>query len=156
MRKAFQPIVMLIILILGLHLLLCVVLYPSAKPYQPPEQSREKLYQDIFISLLLPYIQNEVDQFYSQYLTEPPMVAPYTVTVLSTARPNGYRTFCFRLKLQVKSYIGPHISVGLDEITLTADGSGNVKVEKFEHIKSYKLPPNYEDIIKKGFGNPIP
>jgi hypothetical protein len=100
--------------------------------------------------LLLPYIQNEVDKYYSKYLIQPPTVAPYTVYVLSAERLNGYRTFIFRLKLQVDSYIGPHISVGTDYITVTVGGTGDVKIEKFEHIKSYVLPPNYEDIIKKG------
>lgn len=84
------------------------------------------------------------------------MVAPYTVYVLNAERPNGYRTFSFRLKLQVDSYIGPHNSVGLDYITVTIEGLGDVKIDKFEHIKSYMLPPNYEDIIKKGYTNPIP
>lgn len=84
------------------------------------------------------------------------MVAPYTVYVLSAERPNGYRTFFFSLKLQVDSYIGPHISVGLDYATFTVGGSGDVKIEKYEHIKSYVLPPNYEDIVKKDDKNPIP
>lgn len=47
-------------------------------------------------------------------------------------------TFQFKLKLQVDSYIGPHNSDGLDYITVTVGDSGEVKVEKFEHIKSYK------------------
>lgn len=132
------------------------VLYPSDIPYQPPEQSREELYQDIFISLLMPYIQNEVDKYYSKYLKQRLEVFPYTVFVLSAERPDGYRTFFFRLKLRVDSYIGPHIPVGLDYITATVEGSGDVKIEKFEHIKSYVLPPNYEDIIRKGYKNPTP
>jgi hypothetical protein len=161
MKKTNKPIVMLIILMLGFQFTFttfvsATTLYPSNIPYQPPEQSREELYQDIFISLLLPYIQNEVDKYYSKYLIDPPMVAPYTVYVLSAERPNGYRTFFFRLKLQVDSYIGTHNSVGLDYITVTVGGSGDVKIEKFEHIKSYVLPPNYEDIIKNGYKNPIP
>jgi hypothetical protein len=152
MRKANKHIVMLIILTLGFQFTFtafvsATALYPPDITYQPPEQSREELYQDIFISLLLPYIQNEVDKYYSKYLIQPPTVAPYTVYVLSAERLNGYRTFIFRLKLQVDSYIGPHISVGTDYITVTVGGTGDVKIEKFEHIKSYVLPPNYEDII---------
>ncbi len=161
MRKTNKPIVMLIILVLGLQptfttVVSAAALYPSDIPYQPPKQSREELYQDIFISLLLPYIQNEVDKYYSKYLIDTPIVAPYSVYVLNAERPDGYRSFFFRLKLQVNSYIGPHNGVGLDYITATVGGTGDVKIEKFEHIKSYKLPPNYESIIKKGYKNPIP
>ncbi|HEY5560541.1 MAG TPA: DUF3888 domain-containing protein [Clostridiaceae bacterium] len=130
--------------------------YPADLPYQPPEQSREELYQDIFISLLLPYIQKEVDKYYSKYLTDTPMVAPYTVYVLSVEKPIGYHSFLFNIKLQVDSYIGPHLGVGLDYITVTVGGARDVEIKKFEHIKSYELPPNYQDIIKKGYNNPIP
>lgn len=161
MRKANKLITMLIILILAFQftfttLVSANTIYPPDLPYQPPDQSREELYQDIFISLLLPYIQKEVDKYYSKYLTDTPMVAPYTVYVLSAERPNGYRSFLFNLKLRVNSYIGPHNVVGLDYITITVGGSGDVKIEKFEHIKSYELPPNYHGIIKKGYKNPIP
>lgn len=146
-------IAMLIVISLGLQL-------PSAAAfaaYDPPEeQSNEELYQDVFMSLLLPTIQKEVNQYYAAYLTLSPTVAPYQVYVLSAERPNGYRTFVFRLKLRVIPYVGPHISVGIDKITVTVTGSGDVQIEKFEHIKSYTLPPNYESIIKKGYKNPIP
>jgi len=104
----------------------------------------------------LPYIQKEVDNYYSKYLTDTPMVAPYTVYVLNAERPKGYRSFSFNIKLGVDSYIGPHLGVGLDYITVTISGSGDVKIEKFEHVKSYELPPNYQNIIKKGYKNPIP
>lgn len=160
MREANKVIATLISFILGFQLTFTVpvsanTIYPLDLPYQPPEQSKKELYQDIFISLLLPYIQKEVDKYYSKYLTDTPMVAPYTVYVLSAERPNGYRSFVFDLKLQVNSYTGPHISVGVDYITLTVGGSGDVEIKKFEHIKSYELPPNYQDIIKRRYKNPI-
>lgn len=151
MRKFIIPIIILIIMILGFYSVLTAL-----NTRKLPEQSKEELYQDITISLFMPYIQNQVDKYYSTYLTQPPMVAPYTVNVINVERPNGYRTFFFRLKLQVNSYIGPHINVGLDNLTVTIDGSGNVKIEEFEHIESYELPSNYEDIIKEDYKNPIP
>ncbi len=151
---------LLIPLMLGLLITLtafiAVKLCVSDMSYKSSEHSTEELYQDISISLLMPYIQNEIDEYYSKYLTQLPMVAPYTVYILSAERPNGYRTFFFRIKLKVISYIGPHNNVGLDYITVAVGGSGEVTIEKFEHIKSFVLPPNYEDIIKKGYQNPIP
>lgn len=121
------------------------------QPYKPPEQSREELYQDIFVSLLMPEIQKSVDNYYKEFLTDTPMVAPYDVTILKAERPNGYRTFVFLLELEVHPYIGAHNSVGVDHITIRVGGSGDVKVEKFEHVKSYELPPNYQNIIKKKY-----
>lgn len=161
MKKYTKFISILISLILLFQLrfvspVYATIIYPNNLLYQPPEHSREELYQDISISLLLPYIQKEINKYYLKYLTEPPMVAPYTVYVLSAERVGDYRSFIFKLKLRVDSYIGPHLDVGLDYITVTVQGSGEVNVEKFEHIKSYKLMPNYENIIKKGYNNPIP
>lgn len=60
--------------------------------------------------------------------------------------------FLITLKLQVKSYIGPHLDIGVDQLTIrVGSGEGEVKVEKFEHVKSYydSLPPNYKGIIKE-------
>lgn len=161
MKKANKPIIILTLLTLGLQFTFTTFVSANALclsdlPYQSPEQSREELYQDIFISLLLPYIQKEVDKYYSKYLTGHLLVDPYSVGVLSAERPNGYRTSFFRLKLQIMPYVGPHNSVGLDYITVTVGGSGDVKIEKFEHIKSYALPPNYQNIIKKEYKNSIP
>ena len=119
--------------------------------YKPPEQSREELYQDIFISLLLPDIQKAVDNYYKEFLTDGPMVAPYTVYVLNAERLEHYRSFIFRLKLRVNSYIGPHLDIGTDYITITIGAGDKPKIEKFEHIKSEYLDllPNYQNIIKK-------
>ncbi|MCB2318795.1 DUF3888 domain-containing protein, partial [Clostridium tagluense] len=77
MKKPKKPILMLIILILGLQFTVNTLVYANTQypvdlPYHPAKQSREELYQDIFISLLLPYIQKEVDNYYSKYLTDTP------------------------------------------------------------------------------------
>lgn len=69
MRKANKVIATLISFILGFQLVFTMSVsantrYPLDLPYQPLEQSKEELYQDIFMSLLLPYIQKEVDKYY--------------------------------------------------------------------------------------------
>lgn len=107
---------------------------------RPPERSTEELYQDIFVTFLSPYIDKAVEDYYGK----PYSVAPYLTEVLSVERPNGYRTFAFRIKLKIRPYIGPHISVGEDNITILVEYDPKVKVEKFEHIKSYELPPHYQ------------
>ncbi|MBU3176848.1 DUF3888 domain-containing protein [Clostridium estertheticum] len=78
-------------------------------------------------------------------------VDPWAIDILSVERPTGYRTFVFVIKMDVIPYVGPHLGVGVDRITITIDENAEAKVTKFEHIKSYylELPPNYQDIIKK-------
>ncbi|MBZ9688868.1 DUF3888 domain-containing protein [Clostridium estertheticum] len=134
--------------------LICMQL-PSYSVYaitnKPLQHSKEELYQDIFCSLLMPYIQKSVGDYYTKFLTDIPGVDPWNIDILSVERPNGYRTFVFVIKMEVIPYVGPHLGVGVDRITITVDGTGEVKVTKFEHISSYylELPPNYQDIIKK-------
>lgn len=118
--------------------------------FKPPEGTREELYQDIFLSLLEPYTEKTIDDFYSKYLTDLPGSAPYFESVLSVQRiGNEPRTFDFLIKLEVAPYIGPHNSVGVDHITFRVRASGEVTLEKFEHIKSFEIAPNYQNIIKK-------
>lgn len=113
---------------------------------KPLQHSKEELYQDVFCTLLMPYIQKSVGDYYTKFLTEIPLVDSGDIDILSVERPSY-----FVIKMEVMPYIGPHLSVGVDRITITVDGIGEVKVTKFEHIKSYylDLPPNYQDIIKK-------
>ena len=117
--------------------------------YNPIKQSREELYQDIFVSLLLPDIKKSVEDYYKDFLTEKPIVSPDYVHVLNAERPMGNRSFSFSLKLKVSSYIGPHLDIGDDYITAKIEGGGKVTIEKFEHIKSYylDLPSRYQNII---------
>ncbi|OAB35093.1 hypothetical protein PMSD_13290 [Paenibacillus macquariensis subsp. defensor] len=46
-------------------------------------------------------------------------------------------------------YVGPHFDVGKDRIKFQINNMGQVVVESYEHITDYKLPPNWEDIVKK-------
>jgi hypothetical protein len=115
--------------------------------YKPIEGSTEELYQDIFVTLLEPYINKAIDNYYLKYFKHFPGFDPYSVDVLSVERPNGYRTFLFVLKLKVIPYFGPHLSVGEDHITFKIGAGNEVQVEKFEHIKSYELPLHYQNEI---------
>lgn len=107
------------------------------EPAKSPEGSLEELYRDVSISLLEPFIYKAIDDFYGDDYA----IDPGTTRILSIDRPNGYRTFYFIVKLEVIPYYGPHIGVGIDRLTITIGGFDNVKVEKFEHIKSFELPP---------------
>jgi hypothetical protein len=111
-------------------------------PYEAPTNSQEEIYQDILYSILTPYIQNEVDNYYREILTVSPIVDPISIKILSMERPNGDKTFYFIIEMQVMPYIEAHNSVGIDNITISVDGIGEIKVLKFQHIKDYLKPPN--------------
>lgn len=121
------------------------------KTSYPFQGSAEKIYQDTIMGLIWPKINKAVDNYYKKYFKDNPLLAPYELKFLSVdARINepntGYPSF-FEVKVQVMPYFGPHLNVGVDNITFKIGVLGDVQVKKFEHIKSYELPWNYQKII---------
>lgn len=116
--------------------------------FQPAERSKEELVMDMFFSLLLPDIQTAVTNYYSDYLTENPLVYPYQIDIVHMDRVNGYRGFVFSVTVEVSPVVGPHISVGKDRLTFRVTPS-EVKLTNYKHIETYELPPNWQDIQKK-------
>lgn len=122
--------------------------YEAGTRYTPPQKSREELYQDIFISLLSPENDKAIDEYYQNFLTSLPTVYPYDVYVEKAERIGEYRRFEFTVIIKVHPVVGPHINVGLDRIIFYIDGSGNVELRKFEHIRDYELPDHWKHILK--------
>lgn len=112
--------------------------------YKPPQKSRKELYQDIFVSLLMPHIGKAVGEYYTKFLKVSPTVYPYDVHVVSAERLGDHRSFVFLVKVQTDAVVGPHIDVGIDRITFEISGDGKAEMKKFEHIKTFELPPHYQ------------
>lgn len=103
-----------------------------------PEHSQQELNQDVFVTLLAPYIQKQLDDYYGQSLTTTPMYSPEYVKILNIERPMGYRSFLFIIKLQIEPYIGSHINLGVDQLTIQVEGKGTVTIKEYNHVKSYE------------------
>ncbi len=110
------------------------------EPKKPPEKSIEELYQDVFMMMLLPYIQKEVDNYYEKNTGYSPSVDPWMIDLLSIERPYGYRSFTFIMKLEVTPYLGAHNTIGVDHITIRVSYD-KVEILKYEHIKDFPIPP---------------
>jgi hypothetical protein len=103
--------------------------------YTPQEGSVEELYKDIIATLIQPYISDEIKKYYgSPYLYD-----LFSMKFLRIDRPYGYRSFAFKIKVEVQPFIGAHNTVGIDEMTINLEG-GRPKVENFKHIKSFPIP----------------
>lgn len=113
-----------------------------------PEDSMDKIYQDLIICLFIPYIQKEVNNYYQEYLTEMPIVFPDSVDIVNIKRESGYG---IQSELIVYPFVGPYNYVGDDRIIIETGVGGYVKIIKFEHIKSYQLPWNWQHIVKKTY-----
>lgn len=101
--------------------------------YTPKNGSIEELYKDIIVTLIEPYISREIEKNYGQ----PLQYDLFDIEFLKIERPT-YRSFTFTIKLQVRPFVGPHNTIGIDEITLEVSPQKTV-VQKFEHIKSFPI-----------------
>lgn len=102
-------------------------------------------YKQLFVNTYLKRITEASDNFYDEYYTISPIVNYYSVFVkkIYWDNRNGYITFTSQ------PYLGPHDTIGIDEVTFSANYLGNVKLEEFNHIMSYHLPDNLKDLEKK-------
>lgn len=108
---------------------------------------------DMVITLLMPSIQDAVNNFYEPYLTIEPTVVPYfgsqIVNIQGGERIHeGIYNSHYTVTIEVLPYIGPHIAVGKDRVTLDVQTDG-VTVKNYEHVESYTLPSNHQSLMKK-------
>lgn len=101
--------------------------------------------------MLLDEIDKAVSNYYSEYLTESPLVYPYQIDIVNVKRVGEFRTFHFYITLEVIPVVGPHLSVGKDKVTFEISPTipGQVKLKKFEHLETHELPPSWKHIIKQ-------
>lgn len=105
------------------------------------------LCQDMLINLLTPTVDKAIDGYYKKYFIHPPSFAPYDVKFIQADRPAGNRNY-FRLVLEVMPYFGPHNYVGIDRISVRFTGADDIRIERFEHLKSFGLPQNYQNEVR--------
>ncbi|MGN0969086.1 MAG: DUF3888 domain-containing protein [Oscillospiraceae bacterium] len=105
------------------------------------QQISEKLLTYLFIS----GIQEQSEQFYEPYYTISPSVAYYSTTVKELQEDGTNICITFT----VLPYIGPHDTIGEDEVTFCIDHSGAITDTRFRHLRNYSLPDNLSH-LKKG------
>jgi hypothetical protein len=121
---------------------------PKIEQSQLSEDSKEIIYRDMVISLLVPYIQKEINNYYNKYLTKLPIIFPYSLDIINTKRVGGYR---IQLEVIAHPFVGPMNTVGDDKMIIETGAFGSVEIKKFEHLKSYPLPWNWQHIMKKPY-----
>ncbi len=83
----------------------------------------DKLNQEFILSMLSPYIESAIKQYYGEYRQY------MSAGILSTEKSDGK----YRLKIRVETFMGPHNPpYGIETMIITEDGSG-IKVEDFKH-----------------------
>lgn len=110
------------------------------------EEAQDILYQDVIITALVPIIDTAIEDYYKTLLTESPFYDSTSIKILDIEQPNGYRTWHFIIHLEVSPFIGPHITVGKDRISIELSYPGISEIIKFEHIEDYPLPERYKHL----------
>lgn len=105
---------------------------------------------DIIINLLMRALTDAVWSFYEPYLTTRPTVADYygtELTAIQHVRTEDYDAY-YTFTIEVTPYVGPHLSVGKDKITLCFNNN-ELTVINYEHLESHTLPPHYQSVLKQ-------
>jgi hypothetical protein len=105
----------------------------------------EDSYQRIVLTLLSPNIQAQIGKYYENKLTENPTFAPF---LSSNKLEVKYFSSHIDVNVTVIPYVGPHLSVGKDTMKFRIDNLGRVENVNYEHIEDYKLPLNWQHIIR--------
>jgi len=103
------------------------------------------------INTYLKSIQDASDDFYDEYFTISPRIDYYNVSIKEISLDNPTNPTSL-ITFVSEPFVGPHDTVGTDEISFLVDYLGNIKLKEFKHIKSYSLPDNLKGLVKK----PIP
>ena len=113
---------------------------------QAVEQPQDILYQDVIITALAPTISGAIDDYYKNILSYLPTYEGPFIKILNIERQNGNSTSHFIINIEVKPYIGPHITVGKDRISIELSRVGLPVILQFEHVEDYPLPERYKDL----------
>lgn len=131
-------------------ILICCLLYKSNRNevimvtnFKSIETKNE--YNQLLVNTYLTRIEEASNHFYGDYYTTLPVVDYYNVFIKDITSDND----TYYITFTSKPYLGPHDTIGIDEITFSADWQGNIKLNNFIHIISYPLPDNLKDLEKK-------
>lgn len=99
----------------------------------------------------MPEIEKSVNDFYSPYLTITPTVVSYLNTHILDIKggEDGPNATHYTITVEIFPFVGPHVAVGKDHVTLNIAFDGIVTLNNFQHVESYELPWNLKPLIKK-------
>lgn len=106
--------------------------------------SENEIKDELILALLQLYIIPAINTYYNNYFNEELEVYDYENKILDIKRVN-YLT----VRIGVTPQIGAHNPVGYDRLTFSVGGDGTVKLQKYEHLASYEIPPHLKDLVIK-------
>ncbi len=140
------PIVMLVSLAAFFTMaLLRYMNHDSEPPRTIPSANRVQTAEDMALTyIFMDRLQEQSNDFYAPYYTINPTIS-YYMTEVKEVKERGAGVY---ITFSTMPYIGPHDTVGEDEITFFVRRTGEITPGGFKHLKSYPLPENLSDIEK--------
>lgn len=122
--------------------------WPASVPAGNTEASTQSECDTAIINTYLNSIRDISEDFYSEYFTIEPRIGYYSVKVkeINSGRTNNPTSLITFLS---EPFVGPHVSIGIDEITISADYTGSIALKEFKHIKSYRMPDHLKGLMIK-------
>ena len=106
------------------------------------------IYRRLSLTMLSQYVDKAIDNYYGEYMTYLPSEDTWDYRILNIERPSPGKYY-YTVRLEVLPYVGPHLTVGRDRITMKINLNGVVESVQLDHLESHELPSYYQDIIKK-------
>lgn len=116
----------------------------------PVSLENQTLENTALVRLFMNAIQEQSNLFYEPYYTIHPNIVDYWTTIKDIDK-NGSQ---IHVTFSTLPYIGPHDTIGEDDITFSINCSGDIAMLDFKHLKSYPLPEHLKS-IEKGSLPPI-
>lgn len=143
----------IIILILSGILLFEIVFYlhdnHTLPTFRYESTTKSEIKDELIIALFINNIEADSNKFYDNYFTDALEYFNYIFKIKDIKKQgepiNTYITF------ETTPMIGPHIPVGVDEITYKVDASGTKTLVNFIHKKSYEIPLRYQPNMIKPY-----
>ncbi|MGE5495208.1 MAG: DUF3888 domain-containing protein [Burkholderiales bacterium] len=110
------------------------------------------LQSELVLTVFGPELQKASDDFYSEYLSDNPLVYNYSGKIISLKKSKYGYYYGYYIKFGIEPVIGPHDPIGYDEVEYFVYYDGTIKLLNFTHMKNYEIPPRSGVTIKK----PIP
>lgn len=139
------------ILMVALFIIIVVVFtinstYVNTTAKQVKEDAQDILYQDVIITALAPTINKAIENYYKNVMIDIPGYDSSFIKILNIERPNDDRTSYFIINIEVDPFIGPHITVGKDRMSIELSYPGTQEILKYEHLEDYPLPERYKNL----------
>ena len=113
----------------------------SAKPTQDSEELR---LQDMLMTMLTPYIEKDLNNFYYSKILKDfsPHITPWRIEVIETRRVNGFRGFKLEITFEIEPTDGGKwVPIGKDRMTYEITAGPTVKLINHTHLETYEYPP---------------